>query len=399
MEIGPIVRALTRNRTRVLLIVLQIAITLAVVTNAVNMIATERTKMKQASGFDDDNLLWVFSRPFADSFGDRAFRIATTRSDVRALGTIPGVKSVVNTNFMPWQGGGSSGEVKAAGGDGSSYRTQEYTASPAFTDTLGVKIVSGRNIGEGDINDDPNATTANVIISRGLERLIFKGQSAVGKQFIEPDNSVDTIVGVFDPFYNPYGWPIHEYCLVYPGTAARNGALFLVRVNPGAMKSVSQAVEKKLLSVNDGRNFEMRTISEVRDKYFTEGRIVIMAMTAVIILIVIVTGLGIVGVTSFSVTERKKQIGTRRALGATKSAILRYFLMENWLITNSGVLLGILLAYGLNYLLVTQTSGVKLDWRYLIAGVTLLWVQGIVATLVPAMRAAAVSPVIATRGV
>jgi putative ABC transport system permease protein len=363
------------------------------------MIATERTKMKQASGFDDDNLLWVFSRPFADSFGDRAFRIATTRSDVRALGTIPGVKSVVNTNFMPWQGGGSSGEVKAAGGDGSSYRTQEYTASPAFTDTLGVKIVSGRNIGEGDINDDPNATTANVIISRGLERLIFKGQSAVGKQFIEPDNSVDTIVGVFDPFYNPYGWPIHEYCLVYPGTAARNGALFLVRVNPGAMKSVSQAVEKKLLSVNDGRNFEMRTISEVRDKYFTEGRIVIMAMTAVIILIVIVTGLGIVGVTSFSVTERKKQIGTRRALGATKSAILRYFLMENWLITNSGVLLGILLAYGLNYLLVTQTSGVKLDWRYLIAGVTLLWVQGIVATLVPAMRAAAVSPVIATRGV
>ncbi|MCU1227226.1 MAG: macB 13 [Acidobacteria bacterium] len=399
MEIGPIVRALTRNRTRVLLIVLQIAITLAVVTNAVNMIATERTKMKQASGFDDDNLLWVFSRPFADSFGDRAFRITTTRSDVRALRTIPGVKSVVNTNFIPWQGGGSSGEVKAAGGDGSSYRTQEYTASPAFTDTLGVKIVSGRNIGEGDINDEPNATTANVIISRGLERLIFKGQSAVGKQFIEPDNSVDTIVGVFDPFYNPYGWPIHEYCLVYPGTVARNGALFLVRVNPGAMKSVSQAVEKKLLSVNDGRNFEMRTISEVRDKYFTEGRIVIMAMTAVIILIVIVTGLGIVGVTSFSVTERKKQIGTRRALGATKSAILRYFLMENWLITNSGVLLGILLAYGLNYLLVTHTSGVKLDWRYLIAGVTLLWVQGIVATLVPAMRAAAVSPVIATRGV
>src|SRR5436190_12494089 len=223
MEIGPIVRALTRNRTRVLLIVLQIAITLAVVTNAVNMIATERTKMQKASGFDDDNLLWVFSRPFADSFGDRAFRITTTRSDVRALQTIPGVKAVVNTNFIPWQGGGSSGEVKAAGGDGSSCRTQEYTASPTFTDALGVKIVSGRNFSEGDVNDDPNATAANVIISRGLEQLIFKGQSAVGKQFIEQDNSVDTIVGVFDPFYNPYGWPIHEYCLVYPGTVARNG--------------------------------------------------------------------------------------------------------------------------------------------------------------------------------
>jgi putative ABC transport system permease protein len=399
MEIGPIVRALLRNRTRMVLIVLQIAITLAVVTNAVNMIATERTKMKKSSGFDDDNLLWVSSKPFADEFSDRNFRIATTSSDVRALRTIPGVKGVVNTNFLPWQGGGSSGEVKAAGGDGSSYRTQMYTATPGFTDALGVKIVGGRNINDGDINNDPNATTANILISRGLEQLIFKGQSAIGKQFVESDNSVDTIVGVFDPFYNPYGWPIHEYCVVYPGIAARAGARFLVRVEPGQIKSVSQAVEKKLLVVNGGRNFEMRTISDIRNKYFTEGRIVIAAMTGVIVLIIIITGLGIGGITSFAVTERKKQIGTRRALGATKSAILRHFLMENWLITNSGVLLGIVLAYGLNYLLVTHTSGVKLDGRYLVAGVAILWTQGIIATLIPAMRAAAVSPVIATRGV
>src|SRR5206468_11954606 len=92
MEFGPIVRALTRNRMRVLLIVLQIAITLAVIANAINMIAAERAKMHKQSGFDDDNLLWVRSRPFAEAFNERSFRITTTQSDVRALAGIPGVR-------------------------------------------------------------------------------------------------------------------------------------------------------------------------------------------------------------------------------------------------------------------------------------------------------------------
>jgi putative ABC transport system permease protein len=398
MEFGPIVRALSRNRMRAFLVVLQIAITLAVVTNAVNMISSERTKMQKKSGFDDENLLWVRSRPFADAFKDRQYRIATTQSDLTALRGLPGVRSVVNTSFLPWQGGGSSGELKAAGGDGTIYRTQMYSATPGFIDTLGIHIVSGRELRTADINTDPNAVNNTVMISRALEKLLFKNQSAVGRQLIETDKSIDTVVGVFDPFYNPYGWPIHEYCVVYAAYVSFNGGNFLVRTQPGAMKGLVPMIEKRMLSVNDGRNIEMKTISEIKDGFFTEGRVVIYTMTAVIVLLVFVTGLGIIGVTSFTVTERKKQIGTRRALGATKSAILRYFLLENWIITNSALILGIVLAYALNYVLVTHTSGVKLDWRFVAGGVILLWVQGILATLAPAMRAAAVSPVTATRG-
>ena len=399
MEFGPIVRALTRNKVRALLIILQIAITLAVITNAINMISAERVKMQKASGFDDDNLLWVRSRPFAEAYNERSFRITTTQSDVRSLAAIPGVRGVANTNFLPWQGGGSSGEVKAGGGDGTLYRTQVYTSSPGITDTLGVRIVSGRTLKESDIDLDPNSTTSTIIISRELEKLVFKGQSAVGRQLIERDNSVDNIVGVFDPFYNPYGWPIHTYGYFAAGVVSRSGANYLVRIEPGKMKQVIPMIEKGLLAVNDGRNVEQKTIGEIKDRYFTESRIVIGAMTTVIVLLIIVTGLGIVGVTSFNVTERRKQIGTRRALGATKPAIIRHFLLENWIITNSGVILGLALAYGLNFALVTNTEGVKLDWRFVAGGVILMWAQGIFATLAPATRAAAVSPVIATRAV
>jgi len=399
MEFGPITRALRRNKTRFLLIVLQIAITLAVVTNAVNLIVEQRSKMLIPSGFDDENLLWVRSRPFASAFGERAYRVTTVEGDLREMRSIPGVVAVANTSFLPWQGGGSSDMMMVAGGNGSKFQTQVYNSTPGLVDTLGVHIVEGRDVRQNDIEDDPNSTKNTVLISRDLERLAFRNGSAVGRQFLESDGkTVDSIVGVFDPFYEPYGgWPIERYCLLYTGHFSLRGADYIVRVRPGAMKSVVAAISPRLLKANDGRNVEMKTIAEVKDQYFSQAHIIIGSMTAVIVLILLVTGLGIVGVTSFSVTERHRQIGTRRALGATKAAILQYFILENWIVTNAGIILGIAAAYALNFLLVTKAAGAKLDNGYVVAAVILLWIQGIAATLVPALRAARVSPVVAAR--
>jgi len=122
-------------------------------------------------------------------------------------------------------------------------------------------------------------------------------------------------------------------------------------------------------------------------------------MTAVILLVVFVTGIGILGLTSLSVTERTRQIGTRRALGATRRDILVHFLLENWMVTTVGLALGVVFAYALNFLLVSHVSDAKMDWRLIAIGILLLWVNGIAATLFPALRAMAVSPAIATRSV
>jgi putative ABC transport system permease protein len=399
MEIGPIIRALGRNKIRFLLIVVQIAITLAVVTNAITMIRSESEKMSKKSGFDDENIVWVRTKPFAPGFKDLPYRISVVNADLRAIQGIPGVVAVANTNFLPWQGGGSSGEVAAGGGDKSKFRTQVYYNTPGILDTLGVHLVSGRPLRDADLDDDPNSKApSTAIISRDLEKLVFKGQSAVGKQLLETGDTVVNVVGVFDPFYNPYGWPIHEYAVLYAGHVSRRGAQFLVRVKPGTMSQVVPLIEKRMLQANNGRNIDMKMISEIKDQYFAEGKIVRAGMSGVIALIVLVTGLGIVGVTSFSVTERRKQIGTRRALGATKASVLRYFLLENWIVTNAGLMLGVIAAYGLNILLVTKTGGAKLNWQYVAVAVLLLWLQGIIATMIPAMRATRFSPVIATKG-
>jgi putative ABC transport system permease protein len=99
------------------------------------------------------------------------------------------------------------------------------------------------------------------------------------------------------------------------------------------------------------------------------------------------------------VTQRTRQIGTRRALGATKVDIVRYFLVENWLITGFGLAFGVAATYGLNYLLVHVAEIPKMDPWLLVGGVLALWLTGVLAALVPALRATSVAPEVATRTV
>ena len=340
---------------------------------------------------------------------------------MRVLGAIPGVVSVSSSSFLPWQGGGSSTQVKIPDSSGAGIRTQIYYGTPEIFKTLGhdVHIINGRGLAEGDMPPPSPAgmldgvpapgTTAppaqdplRVVITKALADLMFKTANPVGRLIADTGGKQDyLIIGVVDHFYNPYPWPIHEFSLfaASPVGSYSRGTRFLLRAEPGAMKSVLSAIEPQLLRANDGRNIEVRTVAEVKDQFFSGGRLTIRIMTAVICLLVFITAVGILGVSSFAVTERTRQIGTRRALGATRGDILRYFLLENWLITTTGLVLGVAVAYALNYLLVTQVSGPKLQWQFLAIGAVILWVTGLAATLAPAIRGTNVSPAIATRSV
>jgi putative ABC transport system permease protein len=122
-------------------------------------------------------------------------------------------------------------------------------------------------------------------------------------------------------------------------------------------------------------------------------------LIAIIAALLTITGLGIIGMASFWVTSRTKQIGTRRALGATRANIVRYFLVENFLITGLGLIAGCVLAIGLNIYLVKTLEVAKLPWHYVPIGAAVMWVLGQLAALGPATRASRVSPATATRSV
>ncbi|MGZ8867109.1 MAG: ABC transporter permease [Thermoanaerobaculia bacterium] len=219
MPFGPIVRAMTRNKTRFVLIILEIAITLAIVTNCVLLILAERKLMEQKSGFDDDNLVWVRSRTFGAEFREDTVVDATIDADLRALAAMPGVKAAVNTNFLPWQGGGSSNTAKTPGKT-DVFQTQVYVVTPGIFDTLNAPVTEGRAFQDSDYayttDEDGQATT--VVISRALAKLMWGDDSPLGKIMTDTDgNNAATVVGVIEHFYNPYGWPIHEYATYIPG--------------------------------------------------------------------------------------------------------------------------------------------------------------------------------------
>ena len=122
-------------------------------------------------------------------------------------------------------------------------------------------------------------------------------------------------------------------------------------------------------------------------------------LVAVCIALLVVTALGIVGLASFWVQQRTKQIGVRRALGATRGQILRYFQTENFLLATLGIVIGMMLAYGINQLLMGKYELPRLPALYLPIGAVVLWLLGQVAVFGPARRAAAVPPAVATRTV
>ena len=422
MELGPILRAIRRNKARFGLIAVEVALTLAVVVNCVALIRDARQQMSQPSGFDDENLLILNWTPFDTAVREDSYRRNVVDADLAALRATPGVRAVTATRLTPWIGGGSSQELRPVGSQGPLLRTQIYPADEGLVETLGVRLLEGRTFTREDAERDTARLTTlfasdrargpdgqpidkflqEIVITRAWgERVFGPQESYLGKMLEDSDTDQYRVIGVIDPFYNPYGWPIERYAVFYPYLASsyEGGAQYMVRTEPGQAAALMRTLEDRLTATNDLRSVQVRRVTDIRFNHFGAQRMVSVLMGLVALLLVLVTALGIVGVTSFLVTERTRQIGTRRALGATMVDILRYFLLENWLVTTFGIAAGAGLAVALNVALLSVVEGARLGAGTIALGAAVLWVLGLASALVPALRAARTSPAVATRSV
>jgi putative ABC transport system permease protein len=407
MELGPIFRALMHNKSRFWLIAVEVALTLAIVTNCINIMLDMRGEFLKPSGMDEDNLLVVHTEPFAPEFKDEEFVDALREEDLLKLRSFPGVVEASGFHQIPLSGSGSATGRRPAESE------LETTVAPMFvvTDralqTLGVELIEGRDFEAVDFDYDNDTYEAgqaarSVILNQALAKKLFPNETSVGK-VIQNDSGdrAETVIGVVGTLLN--SWPTSRYgedTMLLPGKPGNEYRMrYLVRTEPGAVDSVYSELENLMRNTEPGRVITIRTIEEVKRGTFTMHLALIRILTVVIFLLVVVTSIGIVGLTSFSVTERTRQIGTRRALGATRGDIVRHFLVENWMITGFGLALGLALTIGLNFTLTNAADAPKMDWYLLVGGPLLLWATGIVAALLPAIRASRVTPEIATRTV
>jgi len=413
MEIRPILSTLMRHKTAAALIVLEIALTCAIICNALFMIGARITQLREVSGLAEDELV----RIQITGIGSDANAEAQTRSDLAMLRGLPGVTGATVMNQVPFVNSSWNSSINLQQDQQQpTANATVYMAEDKFVDTLGLKIVAGRDFNPDEFLEfealqqaegpDRPAGVPATIITRTLAEKLFPGEDAVGKTFYSWGDEPIRIVGVVEHLVRPsmQGGPSQrEYSMVFPIRTHYNvGGNYMVRTSPERRDEVLKAASDALRANGANRIIledNTKSVTQLRREFYQEARSMAWLLGIVCIALLLITALGIVGLASFWVQQRTKQIGVRRALGATKGQILRYFQTENFLLATIGIVLGMLLAYAINQVLMGKYELPRLPLYYLPIGALALWLLGQVAVFGPARRAAAVPPAIATRSV
>jgi putative ABC transport system permease protein len=399
---SPILASLTRHRLTALLLVLQVSLTCAIVCNVAFMIASRVAELHQSSGVAEDELVMIDST----DLDEHAQPLVRHDTDLAALRAIPGVKSAVAVDALPFNHSDWSNGIALVQDGPARAAATAFNGTPGELTTLGLHLAEGRDFLPDEYVPLDSAhdwggidRVPVVIVTRALADKLFPGQDPLGKS-IYPDEKPVRIVGVVDHLVRPHTHEdeSNEYATVLPMLPDTNGVTYVMRTSQQDRDRVLKQASQVLNNINGNRILQhARTFSQLRSDYFHRGRTMIALLIAAALGLLSVTGIGIAGLANFWVQQRRRSIGIRRALGATRHDILYYFQTENFLIVTAGITLGALLAYGLNMLLMVHYEQPRLPMLYLAAGAAALWLLGQLAVLGPALRAAAVSPVVATR--
>jgi putative ABC transport system permease protein len=410
MQIKPIFAALRRHKAGTVLIALQIALTLAIVCNATFIIRQRLAHLSEPSGVDEPSL-FVITNQWAGQSTTAAID-AQTRADLVALRQLSSVSDAYSSNSYPLRGSGwdnlialTPEQIKPTT-DAAVYLADEHTI-----DTLGLRLVAGRNFRAeevGVLGLRENIAPSVVIVTRELAERLYPGGSALGKPLYSMTPTPSTIIGVVDRLQRQsvQTWEqryAYQSILQPIRLAEPNGAFYVVRARPGQLAAAMRDAPKALYAQTRIRIIDPKdgvlSFAEVRRRVYESDRGMAILMGVVSVVLLIITAAGIVGLTSFWVGQRRKQIGVRRALGARKRDILSYFLTENFLISLGGVLLGAVLAIAMNLWMAQHYEMQRLSLLYLLVGIVALLLLGQGAVLAPALRASRISPVEATRSV
>jgi putative ABC transport system permease protein len=416
MKLHPILAALRKHKAGTVLIALQIALTLAIVCNAVFIIGQRIDRVNRTTGLDEGDLFLVSQQwvgaPNADSADGVEKLDAMQREDLAALRQLPDVASVAPINSLPllnssWTGSVSHKPGAQLGGKGNT-RTAYYFTDEQMLSTLGVRLVAGRAFNAGDVQHqgfrDQRDRPVAIITQQLADKLFPKGD-AVGKvMYTDGSNAPTTIIGVVARMQIPatasWGNDFAWYSTLIPTRLDANFARYAVRAKPGRLDAAMRAVAPTMYKVNPMRVLDddsVKPFSEIRARAYRADVGMAILMGVICLILLCVTAAGIVGLTSFWVGQRHRQIGVRRALGARKIDILRYFQIENLLIAGVGVVIGVLLSLGLNMWLMSHYEMTRIPLPYVLTGVLAMLAIGQAAVFAPARRASNVPPVVATR--
>jgi putative ABC transport system permease protein len=404
MEVLPILHALRRNKVGAALIALQIALTLAIVSNSLFMVQQRLQWMHRPSGIDEANI-FLLTNAWAVDPPDLSARI---EGDLAALRSLPGVVDAGAANGYPlggleWHwpiGIRPNQEINTAW-------TAVYSVDEHGLAAYGLRLIAGRWFSPaevGEIHNHEMKIPTAVVITPKIAKALFPMGNALGQQLYFLPSGSSRVIGIVSSAQRPSdtaGWgnPWAEYSIFVPFRYLNNGLTYVVRTKPGQQLAMMGAAPAALRDLTRQRIIQgVETFAQVRHQAERGNQATVVMLGALSTLLLTITAFGIVGLTTYWVGQRRRYIGMRRALGATRLDILRYFHTENLLIAGAGCMVGVALALAGNTWLVARLELVRMSLADVCSGAVIVLVLCQIAVLWPALRAASVPPAIATRG-
>jgi putative ABC transport system permease protein len=391
MSVHLIIKSLLRRKVVTALLLLQLAVTLGLVVNSLLLASAAKELVQQPTGLELEQILTVRVKPTS-----KAMRVEPALSEVinrqlAAVRLIPGVEAAVYANQTPLRQGGSNWNIFEQDRQDESNvdSVPFYNSTEQIFQVLATKLIAGRQLTELDRGTD------NIVLTEKLAKQLFAEQSPIGKA-----TNNGTVVGVVSDFYSQRyaSDPFYGQILMGPLTRVEQGYQLMVRVAAGQ----SDAVRQKLTDVIRSAEAEMdidavQRMDENRDEVF-RSEIGLATLLAVLSgLMLLVAMISAYSHAHFHALQMQKEVGIKRALGASKARVLLDVLSESWLTTAIGAGFGILVCYGLNISLAKVISIPAVPvWLPLLTMVLLLLCVTL-ATWYPARIATRISPATATK--
>lgn len=408
MNVLPVARALLRRKLGAALIALQMALSVAILANAVDVIHQRLQHMHRPTGLEEDRLLTLRNQ-FTGPETDLSARI---QGDLDRLRAVPGVEDAAALFGLPLTGAGQASSV-ALGPDQKQPNAivAEYMTTDRAMRLLGLKIVAGRPFKATEIHEfraSEGGHDSVLIVSQALALKLFPHGDALGQRIYLGEPEPGRIVGIVARAQAPWAandegggffGASSEYSVFQPLQAVNANLTYVVRVRAGQTDALIPAVTRTLYAVSRERIVsDARTFGEIRAEQYRSDRSLAQILTVVCGLMLTIAGLGVVALTTYWVAQRRRQIGIRRALGASWRDILAYFHTENLLIAGSGAVIGVAVGYAANIWLAANQGIEQMGLGYLCIAAAAVMGLSQLAVLWPALRASGYAPAQAIRG-
>lgn len=391
MSFALLIKSLLRRKVITALLLVQLALTLALIANSAVLAWQARQLANQPTGLSLTQLLRVPIKPTLPELRSQPALGDLMARQLSAIRAVPGVVSASWMNQTPLLFGGMNGNIFVIDKqDTTNIGMVPYQlGSVSMRETLDLTLLQGRWLEETDVD------TEVIVISEQLAKQLFADGNVLGQQ-----TSAGRVIGVVSDVLTQRYADHQNYAIYLPWNMpnADYGYQLVVKTAPGQLDRVREQLPAVLKTVE--LEVDIGTLQSFAELHRTLFR----SETGLATLLAVLSGLMLVVAmisayshALFHGVQQQKEIGIKRALGASRPRILLEVLSESWLTTLTGASIGVVLALGLQQQLAKVLSMPAIPWSLLLASLLLLLLCVSIATWYPARLATRVSPATATK--